>query len=446
MPQWLTRHKWLWIVAMALVVLLAFAACGDDEEEEGVTPAEGETPAADETPTATGPLKIGILVSYTGDLSDFGPAHENSAKLAVKEINAAGGVLGQPIEVVTGDDGTDPSQGATEATRLVEVENVDVILGALSSGVTLQIAESVTGPSGVLQISPASTSPGLTEANDSDFLFRTTISDAAQGVVLAQLASDLGLTSVCNLYINNAYGEGLSDSFTAAFEALGGTITAAVSHESEAPTYATELGDCTAGGPEALAAIAYPESAGVFLREAVEAGSVDTFLFVDGTKSSDMIADLGWANFDGMNGTAPSALDLPTGAAFEAAYSAEYGETPPLPFMREMYDAVYLSALAAESAGSTDPTAIRDALRDVANPEGDVVNPGTEGFTAALAAIEAGNDINYEGAAGPVDLDANGDVLIGAIETWHVDAAAEDLVTDEVFKVDLTTGEVTKIE
>jgi ABC-type branched-subunit amino acid transport system substrate-binding protein len=298
----------------------------------------------------------------------------------------------------------------------------------------------------VLQISPASTSPGLTEANDSDFLFRTTISDAAQGVVLAQLASDLGLTTVCNLYINNAYGEGLSDSFTAAFEAAGGTITAAVPHESEQASYASELDTCTADGPEALAAIAYPESAGVFLREAVEAGSVDTFLFVDGTKSSDMIVDLGWANFDGMHGTAPSALDLPTGAAFEAAYSAEYGATPPLPFMREMYDAVYLSALAAESAGSTDPTAIRDALRDVANPEGDVVNPGTEGFTAALAAIEAGNDINYEGAAGPVDLDANGDVLIGAIETWHVDAAAEDLVTDEVFKVDLTTGEVTKIE
>ena len=446
MPQWLTRHKWLWIVAMALVVLLAFAACGDDEEEEGVTPAEGETPAAGETPTAAGPLKIGVLVSFTGDLSDFGPAHENTVRLAAKEINAAGGVLGQDIEIVRGDDGTDPSQGATEATRLVEVENVDVILGALSSGVTLQIAESVTGPGAVLQISPASTSPGLTEANDSDFLFRTTISDAAQGVILAQLATEIGLTSVCNMFINNAYGEGLSDSFKTNFEAAGGTITAAVPHESEQATYASELDTCTAGGPEALAAIAYPESAGVFLREAVEAGKVSTFLFVDGTKSTDMLDELGWANFDGTRGTAPSALDLPAGDAFEAAYAAEYGETPPLPFMREIYDAVYLAALAAETAGSTDSTAIRDALRDVANPPGETINPGTEGFTAALAAIAAGNDINYEGAAGPVDLDANGDVLIGAIETFTVDAATTDLVTNDVFKVDLNTGEVTKIE
>jgi ABC-type branched-subunit amino acid transport system substrate-binding protein len=114
--------------------------------------------------------------------------------------------------------------------------------------------------------------------------------------------------------------------------------------------------------------------------------------------------------------------------------------------MREIYDAVYLVALAAEKAGSTDPTAIRDAIRDVANAPGEAVDPGTEGYTAALDLLAAGTDINYEGAAGPVDLDDNGDVLIGAIETWHVDAAAQDLVTDEVFKVDLETGEVTKVE
>ncbi|MEE8346406.1 MAG: hypothetical protein V3S20_03560, partial [Dehalococcoidia bacterium] len=109
-------------------------------------------------------------------------------------------------------------------------------------------------------------------------------------------------------------------------------------------------------------------------------------------------------------------------------------------------DAVYLTALAAEAAGSTDPTDIRDALRDVANPAGTDVGPGTEGFTAALRVLAGGGAVNYEGAAGPVDLDANGDVLIGAIETWHVDAANLELVTDDVFKVDLNTNEVTKVE
>jgi ABC-type branched-subunit amino acid transport system substrate-binding protein len=167
---------------------------------------------------------------------------------------------------------------------------------------------------------------------------------------------------------------------------------------------------------------------------------------VDGTKSTDMLDALGWDVFDGMSGTAPSSLELAAGDAFEAAYEAEYGETPPLPFMREAYDAVYLMALAAETAGSTDPTAIRDALRDVANAPGDVVDPGSEGWEHALEHIAAGEEVNYEGAAGPVDLDENGDVLIGAIEMWHVDAANLDLVTDKVFKVDLETGEVTEVE
>jgi ABC-type branched-subunit amino acid transport system substrate-binding protein len=326
------------------------------------------------------------------------------------------------------------------------VEGVHAILGALASGVTLPVAESVTGPNNILQISEASTSPALTAANDNDFLFRTTISDAAQGVVLAQLASEQGLTSVCTMYINNAYGQGLSEIFAENFEAAGGTVTAQVPHESEQATYSSELSECTSGGPEALAALAYPESAGVFLRESVEAGDVGSYLFCDGTKSTDMFAALGWENFDGMVGTAPSSLELEAGAAFEAAYEAEYGETPPLPFMREIYDAVYLVALAAETAGSTDPTAMRDALRDVANPPGETVSPGSEGWAAALDLIAAGEDVNYDGAAGPVDLDANGDVLIGAIETWHVDAASQDLITDAVYRVDLETGEVTAVE
>ena len=404
----------------------------------------GALPPAPTPPPAPGPqaLRLGLLLPFTGDLSDFGPAHENAARLAVKEINAAGGVLGQPIEIVTGDTGTDPSQGVSEATRLVQVEGVHVILGALASGITLPVAESVTGPNHVLQISPASTSPALTNADDNDFLFRTTISDAAQGIVLARLARDMGLSSVCTMYINNAYGQGLSEVFAENFQAAGGTVAAQVPHESRQATYASELAECTAGGPDALAAIAYPDSAGVFLREAVEAGDVDTFLGVDGTKSSAMFEALGWESFDGMRGTAPSSLETAAGTAFQAAYEAEYGETPPLPFMREIYDAVYLVALAAEKAGSTDPTAIRDALRDIANAPGEIVGPGTAGFAGALGLLAGGTGINYEGASGPVDLDGNGDALIGAIETWHVDAASQDLVTDVLYRVDVATGQI----
>ena len=438
--------------ALAALALLAVACGGDDEEGEetpaAATQPAGETPEAETPvapPSAEGPLKIGLLLSYTGDLSDFGPPEEQAAQMAVDEINAGGGVLGEPVEIVTGDDATDPSVGVSEATRLVNVAGVHAIIGALASGVTLPVAESVTGPNNILQISHASTSPALTDANDNDFLFRTPISDAAQGVVLAQLAEQEGITSACTMFINNAYGEGLSEIFTEEFEKLGGTVTAQVPHESEQATYASELAECTSGSPQALVAPAYPESAGVFLREAVEAGNVQTFLFTDGTKSPDMLTSLGWEPFDGMVGTTPASLDIPESRAFAERYEAAYGSTPSVPYMREIYDAVYLIALAAEQAGSTDPTAIRDAIRDIANAPGDTFNP-SDGFDTALEALQAGTDINYEGASGPVDLDENGDVLIGAIETWHVDAAAQELVTDAVFRVDLSTGEVTPAE
>ncbi len=399
----------------------------------------GGAPTPATTFGAPEPLKIGVLVPFTGDVRGEGRPMENAARLAAQEINATGGVLDEDIEIVTGDTASDPSQGVTEATRLIEVEGVHVILGAVASGVTLAIAESVTGPSNVLQISPASTSPALTTSNDNDFLFRTVMSDAAQGVVLAQLAQDLGFTSVCTMFINDVYGQGLSEVFAKHFEATGGSVLAQVPHESGQPTYASELAQCTAGGPDALAAISYTLIASVFLREAADGALVDNYLFVDGTKSAGMFASLGWDAFDGMRGTAPGFPGLAAGSAFDAAYEAEFGVTQPSVFIRQMYDAVYLVALAAEQAGSTDPRAIRNALRDIANPPGVTINPGTDGFARALELVRDGQNINYEGASGPIYFDENGDTLIGAIEVWRVDAATEDLITERVVRVDLTS-------
>lgn len=454
----------LFAIGVLALLLPLLAACGGSSEETPTTaPTQAPQATATETaeatatqtaeataeatptesPTATaspsgstGGLKIGMLVSFTGDLSDFGPAFYNAAEVAVNEINEAGGVLGQPITLVRGDDGTSPQQGQEEARRLIEVEGVHAIIGAPASGVTLPVAEAVTGPANIVQISSSATSPALTVANDNDFLFRTTISDAAQGVVLAGLAQEQGYTSACTLYTNNAYGQGLSEVFSKAFTDGGGTITAQVPHEQEQTSYAAELAECAAGNPDVLVAISYPESARVYLREAVEQGLVQNFLFVDGTKSDQMFADLGGQNFEGMFGTAPGALDTDIGQAFDASYEAQFGQRPELPFLRETYDAVYLIALAAEKAGSTDSTAIRDALRDIANPPGETINPGVDGWAAAVAAIQAGQDVNYEGAASPADLDENGDVLKGAIEVWQI--VNGEIQVQETRNIDLT--------
>jgi ABC-type branched-subunit amino acid transport system substrate-binding protein len=435
MSHWSHRHHWLTAVVIFVGLILTFA-CGDDEKETGGSP--GAT-----SPAQSAPLKIGGLMSFTGDLSKFGQPIFNGAELAVSEINASGGVLGNQVQLVRADDGTSPQQGVNEARRLVDVEKVQAIVGALSSGVSLQVAETVSGPDSILQISPASTSPGLTDAKDNDFLFRTTISDAAQGLVLAQLANDAAITSVCTMYINNAYGKGLSNAFTTEFEAIGGTVTDQVPHESAQATYASELDRCQ--GAQALAAIAYPESAGVFLREAIEKSTTDEFLFVDGTKSDTMLDQLGWDNFDGVKGTSPGNLPTQPSGGFADRYAAKYGPLPPLPYIKEAYDAVYLIALSAEAAGSTDPTAMRNKLRDVANEPGTKFEPGSDNFKKAVAALKKGDDIDYEGVVGPFEFDDKGDPQVGAVEWFHVDAADKKLVTDKVFRVHIVKKEVTDI-
>jgi ABC-type branched-subunit amino acid transport system substrate-binding protein len=194
-------------------------------------------------------------------------------------------------------------------------------------------------------------------------------------------------------------------------------------------------------------AISYPQGqAQLYLKEALENGLIDQFIFVDGTKDDEMFAALGWGQFDGMKGTAPGALPPANfSSAFDELYEAEFGSLYQVAFVREMYDAVIALALAAEAAGSTDGTAIRDELRNVGNAPGTEVDAPPEGIADALEAVRNGDDVDYNGASGSVEWDDNGDVLLGAIEIWNIDAAGEQLVVEGNFKVDLEADTVEEL-
>ena len=367
------------------------------------------------------PLVVGNLNVFTGSLAEFGPPLRNSVQLAASHVNRAGGVGGGSMLVTSRDTAVNPVQGVDAARALVDVEDAVAIVGALSSGVTIAVAQSVTIPKETPIISGASTAPAITTLEDDDFVFRTTPSDAAQGIILARLAQEQGFDKVGIMYINNAYGEGLADQFEQSFTELGGTVTAMVPHEDVQPTYASELEKATEGDPDALAVMSYTGQSRVYVREALEGGYADTFLFVDGVKGSEWIDDINaWDALDGTYGTAPGAPGSPEKDAFETAYEETYGFPVSHPFMAEHYDATVLIALAAAKAGSTtDSVAIRDALRDVANAPGEVVGPGRDQIARALRLIAQGQDIDYNGAGGNVDLDQNGDVF-GTIEIWQV--------------------------
>src|SRR5437867_904151 len=189
-------------------------------------------------------------------------------------------------------------------------------------------------------------------------------------------------------------------------EETKGSATASTSACGPAPSRVAGTGP----GVNALAAIFFPQSGRIALREAIEQNIIDNFLFVDGTKSQTMFDDLGASKFEGMQGTAPGAPD----PVFDAAYKAKTGKSPTeVNYTREGYDATYMIALAAVAANSSKGSDIRDNLRFVANPPGEKIGPGSDEFKKAVGLLKQGKDINYEGASGPVDMDINGDLAAG---------------------------------
>ncbi len=329
---------------------------------------------------------------------------------------------GFKIKLIHEDSETSAIPAINAAKKLVEVDKVIAIVGALASGVTIPVAESVTIPKGVIQISPASTSPLITVLpadKGKDFLFRTCPSDALQGVVAGKLAASLYKTASI-LYVNNPYGQGLAEQFKCSFEKRGGKVLAMVPHdEKAAESYTAELKKALAGKPDVLCAFSYPEHAKVYLKEAIEFFKFRSFLFCDGTKSFDIVKAVGAENVEGQMGTAPGAAKGASYDIFVADYKEEYGVLPPLPFITNAYDATAIIGLAAYAAKvkglPITSKNVRDQLRFAANPPGEVIKPGE--FKKAFELLKERKDINYEGAAGSVDFDENGDVIT-PIEIW----------------------------
>ena len=359
-----------------------------------------------------GEIKVGTLMAHTGPLKDFGPAIKNGTVLAADQLTEAG----LSIKLIHEDSETAPIAGTAAAKKLVEINQVVAIIGALSSGVTLAVAESVTIPNEVIIMSPASTNPMMSDLpadRGKDFVFRTCPSDALQGVVAGQAVAEM-IKTASVLYVNNAYGQGLAEVFKEAFEKSGGKVLAMVPHdEKAAESYTAELRKALAGNPGALAAYSYPQHAKVYLKEAVEFFNFKNFFYCDGTKSLEIIEALGADIVEGQMGTAPGSLGGEPLELFNKYFEEEFGEMPPLPFITNAYDGMSVIGLAAYAAiqKGLDPTSenIRDNLRYVAGPPGEVILPGE--FKKAFDLLKKGKDINYEGAAGSVDFDKNGDVI-----------------------------------
>ena len=371
------------------------------------------------------PLKIGLLLNFTGS-PEASADRQRAFELAIAHVNDAGGVLGMPVSGVVADATGDPEAAVAEATRLVDEEGVHAIVGPNASSASLPVAEKVSASHSIPTISPSATSPALTDVHDEGYFYRTALSDVAQGPILADVTRRQGFDNVGLIYQDDAYGAGLAESFAASW--TGELVSVGV--DPTLTALAGPLEESAQSGGQALVVIAFEGLAIELVRQALDGGVYNDFVFADAAKRLSLVEEIGVEHLGGMYGT--GSAHQPHSDATESwddAYIAAYGALPVLAYVKETYDATIAIALAAEAAGSVDGEAIRNQLRGIAEPPGDPI-PGTPaGVADALALLGEGKDIDYEGTSGVLEWDEHGDLRRGFVGVWRftADGRIEDV-------------------
>lgn len=369
-------------------------------------------------------ITIGMVMELTGPAGAYGQAGAKSVDMAFRDINEAGGVLGCQLVTDTRDSQSQGNVAVDQANQLVSIKKVPVIIGGIISSVSVPILTSVTAPAGVVQMSPASSSPTLTQlARDGKtggFFFRTITSDALQGVAAAKYAMDSGLTKLALVHVNNDFGLNLAREFSAAYTALGGTLTSTTPYNENQPNYGAEVTAAMADAPEALYLISYPVDGATIARAWISQGGPQKFLLNDGMNSTDFITAVGAEYLEGAYGTSSGTTETASTKYFYDNYGAfSGGIEPSAPAADRSYDAGAIVGLAVAKAGKLESAAIRDAIRSVVDPDGEVIYAGPDEFKKALTLIAGGKAINYQGVIGNVSFDQYGDIS-GPFRLWQI--------------------------
>ena len=365
-------------------------------------------------------IKMGIILGFTGPIESLTPDMTGSAELAFKEASDSGNLLGGEKIVVVRADSTCIDAGAATAAaeRLVTSEKVVAIMGADCSGVTTAIANNVAVPNGVPMISPSSTSPALTTIEDNGYFFRTAPSDARQGQVLAKIVMDRGISEIAVTHTNNDYGKGLTDSFSSAYTALGGKISATVPHEDGKADYSAEVASLDASGAEVLAVFGYVDQGGRYMiQTSLDSGAFDKFILADGMYGDSLLENID-GDLTGTFGTVPGTAS--NGADIFKKIAADAGLNAGGPYTGESYDAAALLVLAMQRARSTNGESIADNLLAVANAPGAKILPGE--LAKGLSILNSGGPIDYVGATN-VELDGVGETF-GSYREFEIDNKA----------------------
>ncbi len=409
-------HRAVLVRAVAVAGLaVTLAACGSSSSNSSSTTSSSTPASTGQTAT---PLSLGVLLPHTGTLAFLEPPMGDAVSMAIKDINAAGGVNGKPISQTKADEGTDPNISSQSASTLL-ADNVDAIIGAAATGDTLAVINKITNAK-VVECSPSNTGAVLSTYPDHGYYFRTAPSDVLQSKALANLIVSAGQSNVALVAQATDYGKGFIDGIAKALTSSGAQVATQVTYDPTATTFTAEVSKIKAAKPDAVVIIGYQETALVIkqmIQDGIGPKNVPIYV-ADGAQSSTL-----WKSVDphnpavlvGVGGTAPSASPSNGVKSFPSAFKAAYPGVDTI-YSAQAYDCAVVIALAADEAHSNAPA-------DFVNHMNDVTVGGTTctSYAQCLSLLKQGKDINYDGASGPLDFSANGEPSVGTYDVWHFD-------------------------
>jgi len=419
----MARTKTFASIALIATLALVASACGDDDDEPRSDASTTSTAAAggNDRGNVDGQLVLGALLPQSGDLSAIIKSLMTPIEMAVTEINAAGGVNGEDVLIKEADDGTSVDVATASLDTLVTSDKVDVILGAASSTTTLGFIDKIK-TNGVVECSGSNTSAELSVDGGAagGYYFRTAPSDNLQGPALAQLILSDDKSKVAILTRNDSYGTGFGASLATALEDGGAEVVENAAYDPKAPDFKADVAKVVGKGADAIVVLGFNDDGGKVVKEMIaqNVGPKDIQVYTaDGMQGSSFYKGVDESNpaiIETIKGTAPAAA--PSGVTHP--FAAEYAKTGiDTIFSAYYYDCTILVALAAQAAESDDPAKIKDEMIGVSSG-------GTkcQTFKACSDALAAGDDIDYDGASGPVDLTDTHEPDVGVYDVWTYDA------------------------
>jgi branched-chain amino acid transport system substrate-binding protein len=306
-------------------------------------------------------IKLGHYGSLTGSTAGFGQSVDKGARMAIDEINTAGGVLGRKVELKTEDDRSRPEEAKTAAIKLIEQEKVVALIGEVASSNSLAAAPDAQR-SRIPMVSPASTNPDVTKVGD--YIFRICFIDPFQGEVMAKFGrNSLGMTTAAVFTdVKSAYSVGLARYFMNTFTALGGQIVADESYAAGDIEFKAQLTKIKAANPQLIFIPGYYTEAGLIARQARELGIGAIFLGGDGWDNPQTMT-IGGAAVEGAYFSNHYSADDPNPVIqeFVTKFKTRYNEVPDAMAVLG-YDAARIVVDAIGRAGSTEGPLLRDAL------------------------------------------------------------------------------------